>query len=61
MGATPKEVGFDPKAWVSRLREVNKNSLFNASERALIEDRLATLHRDLGRPKPFVEECDALV
>lgn len=47
---------YDAQVWVSRLRDVNKDSKFTASERALIEERLSALQRDLGKPKPFVED-----
>jgi len=52
-------IGFDAVAWVTRLREVNRGSSFTASERALIEERLATLQAALCRPIPFVEERGA--
>lgn len=49
-------IGRDPLPWLERLREINKSSLFTASERALIEQRLATLCGELRRPIPFVED-----
>lgn len=38
-------IGFDPVAWVSRLRDVNEGSQFSENARALIEQRLKELQR----------------
>lgn len=39
---------YDPVAWVNRLREVNKGSLFSGAARELIEFTLSALEKELN-------------
>lgn len=48
-------IGFDPVAWIQRLRDVNDSSQFQQEAKDLIEDRLSVLQREVertnGRPE----------
>lgn len=42
-------IGFDPAAWIERLRDVNATSQFAPEAKRVIEDQLRNLQMTLAR------------